>query len=120
MYDLLKGETGFVANSKLVPATTKEERIACYKICDSIIINENPKETAFACDSTSRIDYITAIEFYEKWTVNKTDFTINKEIFAYAPLINSYDQNKLKPSFYYFKNKEVFEQLKSQIQNPTK
>lgn len=120
LYSVLRSDTGFVLNSKFIPAITKEERIACYKLCDSIMLNDNPKETIFACDSTSRIDYVTAIEFYEKWIMNKKDYSINKEIIGYAPLIYDWDKLKFKPSFYYFKSKDHFEKIKSQLQNSTK
>ncbi len=89
---------------------SKNDLRAIYTLCDSIDTYEhdsNGNETIvkkWFCDSTSRINSIDRVEFYEQWYLNKEDYTIEKKILGYS--LYSFDSDKefYRHLFYVFKD----------------
>lgn len=104
-----------MTDRKFNPASKIEEKKGLFCICDSITEEIGGKKTSlFVCDSTSRIDQVLGLEFHEAWSLNKTTGLISKEVIAVAALTVG-DGAELKPLYYFFKNKESIDLVKSKL-----
>jgi hypothetical protein len=102
-----------MTDPKFKLASKFDERKGLFTICDSLQEeNAGKTTTIFVCDSTSRVEQIVGLEFYESWSINKTTGEFLKEIIAFSPLTVG-DGDKLIPVYYFFKNKESIDLVKS-------
>ena len=82
-----------------------------YCVCDSVdVLNCFGKEGDYMiwhCDSVEKINSISAIDFYEKWSFNEQDKMIEKVVLAYRLLY--YDSNKelFAPLFMVFRDEQA-------------
>lgn len=92
--------------------TTKEIK-ELYTNCDSVEVlkcfggkNEAPSFTILSCDSTSKIENISAINFYETWVFNEKNKMIEKEVLAYQLEYYDFDKSLYIPLFMVFKDEK--------------
>jgi hypothetical protein len=114
LFNTLYNSNFLIADQNLKIAASRQEKRDVYVLCDSIKFDDK-SPAVFMCDSNTRINTVSAIEFYERWSLDTLSGQIKKEFLASAPLYFNYNLNVYKPSFYLFKNKEAYEQIKSQI-----
>lgn len=94
---------------------SKEKIKERYIFCDSVYIecflcDEGQNETYWQCDSTSSFMNIMAIDFYEKWSYNKNNGMIDKEVIAYTPLTLN-EKGFLKEIFTIFKEEKYIQEI---------
>jgi hypothetical protein len=94
---------------------SKEKIKERYTFCDSVYIecysgDEGQYETYWQCDSTSSFMDIIAIDFYEKWSYNKNNGMIDKEVLAYTPLTLN-EKGFLKEIFTIFKEEKYIQEI---------
>lgn len=88
-----------------------------YTLCDSIIqvsVDADGNEivtSTFHCDSTSRIENVAAVNFYESWYFNESNAMIEKEVLAYEILSYDQDKNAFRPLFMIVKDEEARKKL---------
>jgi hypothetical protein len=102
-----------MTDAKFNQASKFEEKKGLFCICDSVTREIDGKNISqLMCDSTSRITQVLGLEFHEAWSLNKTTGLISKEVIAVAALM-SWDGPELIPEYYFFKNKESIDLVKS-------
>ena len=94
---------------------SKEKIKERYIFCDSVYIecflcDEGQNETYWQCDSTSSFMNIIAIDFYEKWSYNKNNGMIDKEVIANTPLTLN-EKGFLKEIFTIFKEEKYIQEI---------
>ncbi len=118
LINLINNGKVFVTDKDLKITDSRILRRDIYIMCDSIMFTDDPsKPHVFVCDSSSRILEVSGLDFYEKWMYNKETGSITKEILAYSPMRFDEERQKLLPAFFVFKNKEIYNEIKSKIQN---
>lgn len=95
---------------------SKEKIKESYIFCDSIeqeafdALGNSFRVKVFSCDSTSSFMDIMAIDFYEKWSYNKNNGMIEKEVIAYTPLTLN-EKGFLKEIFTIFKEEKYIQEI---------
>ncbi len=91
-------------------------------MCDSIselIKDKNGKENwskpMWVCDTSSIVDNMHALEFYEKWSTDDGSCAISKETLGFAVMSTWNKTRSPKASFYIFKNKAAYEIVKEKL-----
>jgi hypothetical protein len=99
------------------PASKKELRDRFFR-CDTVPMstydpNGNEIITAvWACDSTSIIDGLGAIYFYETWYFNKANNMIEKEVLGYSLFQYIEEKQAFRQLFFVFRDEEALKKAK--------
>jgi hypothetical protein len=118
LFDFLKNENGVIADKNLSILKDAYSKRSIYVLCDSIMFTDEPKKPpVFVCDSTSTFRWIQGFDFYEKWSIDKVNGNIRKDVLAYAPVKYNDVKKQFVPIFYVFKDKETFEKIKDKLKN---
>jgi hypothetical protein len=87
--------------------------------CDTVAMSTfDPKgneiiTAVWACDSTSIMEGIAAICFYETWYFNKSNNMIEKEVLGYSVFQYVEDKQAFRQLFYVFRDEEALKKAKT-------
>jgi hypothetical protein len=97
--------------------TTKDMRYM-FRKCDSMQqISYDPKgnevtNTVFVCDSTSLVDQVNKIVFYESWYFNPANNMIERDVLGYAVWSYMMDKEAWRELFFVFRDEESLKKVK--------
>jgi hypothetical protein len=100
------------------PQATMQDMRSMFKRCDSVEqISYDAKGVemttpVFVCDSTSLVDQINKVVFFESWYFNPSNNMIERDVLGYSVWAYMLDKEAWRELFYVVKDEESLKKLK--------